>query len=76
MLIYKETILLSVGIYMCKVKNKNTRKLCEICPKLTKKDTRIISIDMNIQLVDVALVSFFDHILLLVLLFVILTFNL
>ena len=59
MAIYKETILLPVGIYLFKVKNENTRKQCEICPKLTQKDTRMMPIDINIQLVDIALVSFF-----------------
>ena len=38
---------------------KSTRKRYEICPKLTKKDTRTMSIDVNSQLVGVALVSFF-----------------
>ena len=36
-LIYCETILFPVGIYLFKVNNKNTRKWCEICPKLTIK---------------------------------------
>ena len=36
MLSYCETILFSVGIYLFKVNNKNTRKQCEISPKLTK----------------------------------------
>ena len=56
MLIYSETVLFSVGMYLS---NKNTRKRSEIGPKLTKKDTRTMSIDMNTQLVDVSLVSFF-----------------
>ena len=76
MLIYEETILLPVGIYLFKVKNKNPTKHCEICPKLTKKDIKTTSIDMNIH--DVALVSClfnFEHILLLVLLFLMLTLN-
>ena len=78
-LIYKETILLPVGIYLLKVKNIDTRNQCKICSKLTKKYTRTTSIDMNIELVDIALVSFFLAliiILLLVLLLVISTFNL
>ena len=33
---YCETILFLVGIYLFKVNNKNTRKQCEISPKLTK----------------------------------------
>ena len=68
---YKEIILLPAGIYLLKVKNENTRKRSKICQELTKKDTRTTSIDMNTQLVDVALVSFlkFEHILLLALLF-------
>ena len=36
MLSYCETILFPVGIYLFKVNNKNTRKQCEISPKLTK----------------------------------------
>ena len=36
MLIYSETILFPVGIYLFKVTNKNSRKRCEISPKLTK----------------------------------------
>ena len=36
MLSYCETILFPVGIYLFKVNNKNTRKRCEISPKLTK----------------------------------------
>ena len=36
MLTYSETILFPVGIYLFKVNNKNTRKQCEISPKLTK----------------------------------------
>ena len=36
MLIYSQTILFSVSIYLFKVNNKNTRKWCEIIPKLTK----------------------------------------
>ena len=34
-LTYSETIIFPVGIYMF---NKNTRKQCEICPKLAKKE--------------------------------------
>ena len=36
MLIYSETILFPVGIYLFEVNNKNARKQFEICPKLTK----------------------------------------
>ena len=36
MLSYYETILFPVGIYLFKVNNKNTRKWCEISPKLKK----------------------------------------
>ena len=36
MLSYFETILFPVGIYLFKFNNKNTRKHCEISPKLTK----------------------------------------
>ena len=36
MLSYRETILFLVSIYLFKVNNKNTRKRCEISPKLTK----------------------------------------
>ena len=36
MLSYYETILFPVAIYLFKVNNKNTRKRCEISPKLTK----------------------------------------
>ena len=36
-LIYIETILLPVGIYLSKVNSKNSRKWIEIYPKLTKK---------------------------------------
>ena len=36
MLSYCETILSPVGVYLFKVNNKNTRKRCEISPKLTK----------------------------------------
>ena len=57
MLTYRETILLPVRIYLFKVKNKIARKWCEICPELMKKDTRTMSIEMNTQLIDVALVS-------------------
>ena len=45
-------------MYLFKAKNKNTRKWCEIHPKLTRKDTRTGSIDMNTKLVDLVLVSF------------------
>ena len=55
---YIETILFPVGIYLFKVNYKITRKRWEKCPKLTKKDNRTTSIDMNTQLIDVALVSF------------------
>ena len=36
MLSYCETILFPVSIYLFKVNNKNTRKWCEISPRLTK----------------------------------------
>ena len=36
MLSYCKTILSPVGIYLFKFNNKNTRKRCEISPKLTK----------------------------------------
>ena len=36
MLSYCETILFPIGIYLFKVNNKNTRRHCEINPKLTK----------------------------------------
>ena len=36
MLSYCETILFPVGIYLFRVNNKNTRKQCEISPKLSK----------------------------------------
>ena len=58
-LTYSETILFSVGICLFKVNNNNTRKQSEICPKLTKKDTRTMSIDTSTQLVDVTQVFFF-----------------
>ena len=74
MLTYGDAILFPVGICLFKVNSKSTIKRCEICPKLTKKvlensvkyvrnsqkkGTRTKSIDMNTQLIDVALVSFF-----------------
>ena len=34
--IYSETISFPVSIYLFKVNNKNTRKWCETCLKLTK----------------------------------------
>ena len=47
-------------VFTCsKLKIKNARKWWEICLKLTKKDTRTTSIDMNKPLVHVVLVSFF-----------------
>ena len=49
LLIYDEIILFPVGIDLFKLNNKNTRKRCEICLKLPKKDTRMITIDMNTQ---------------------------
>ena len=58
-LTYSETILFPVGIYLFQVNKKITRKRWEKCPKLTKKDTRTTLIDINTQLVDIALVSFF-----------------
>ena len=36
MLSYCETILFPVSIYLFKINNKNTRKQCEISPKLPK----------------------------------------
>ena len=36
--LYSETILLLVGIYLFKVNIKNTRKRCELYPKLLEKD--------------------------------------
>ena len=42
--LYSETILLLVGIYQFKVNIKNTRKRCEIYPKLLEKDTRMTSL--------------------------------
>ena len=36
MLSYCQTILFLVSTYLFKVNNKNTRKRCEISPKLTK----------------------------------------
>ena len=36
MLNYCKTILFSVAIYLFKVNDKNTRKWCEVSPKLTK----------------------------------------
>ena len=36
MLGYCETILFPFSIYLLKVNNKNTRKQCEVSPKLTK----------------------------------------
>ena len=60
MLIYSETILFAIVIYLFKLNNKNTRKQSEIHPKLTKKGINTMSMDMNTQLVDVALVSFFN----------------
>ena len=58
MLTYSETFLFRVGISVQKV-NKSTRKRCELCPELTKQDTRMTSIDIDTQLIDVTLVSFF-----------------
>ena len=58
MLTYSEIILFPVDIYLFKVNNKITRKQWEKCPKLTKKDTRTTSIDINTQLIDVALCVF------------------
>ena len=37
MLIYSETILFPVGIYLFTVNYKNTNKQCEICQKLKKR---------------------------------------
>ena len=47
--------LFPIGIYWLKIYNKNTRKRCKLCPKLTKKYTRKISTDMNTQFIDVFL---------------------
>ena len=58
MLTFSETILFPIGIYLFKGSNKITRKWCEKYSKLTKKDTRTMSIVMNTQLIEVALVSF------------------
>ena len=58
MLTYSETILSPVNIYLFKVLVKILENDVK-CPKLTEKDTRMTSIDMNIQLIDVTLVSFF-----------------
>ena len=44
MLSYCETILFPVGIYLFKVNNKNTRKRCEISPKLTKNLPKKVSL--------------------------------
>ena len=58
---------------------EKSRKQCEMCPKLTKKDTRTTSTGMNIQLTDVTLVFFFlnfERILFLALLFICLNFEL
>ena len=46
-----------VGIYLFKVNNENTRKQWN-SSKINRKDTKMVSIDMNTKLVDVALVSF------------------
>ena len=40
MLSYCGTILFPIGIYLFKVNNKNTRKRCEISPKLTKNPAK------------------------------------
>ena len=40
MLTYSETIFIPVGIYQFKVKNNNTRKPCEMCPKLKTPERR------------------------------------
>ena len=37
MLTNSETLLFPVGIYLFKVNNRNTRKQCKVCSKLTKK---------------------------------------
>ena len=59
MLTYSETILFPVGIYLFEVRYKNTRNWCEICPASRKKDTKTMPIDTSMQLVDIAVVSFF-----------------
>ena len=40
MLIYSETMLFPIGIYLFKVNNKNTRKWWEISLKLTKSSPK------------------------------------
>ena len=40
------TLLFPVGIYMFKVNNRNTRKRCETCTKVTKKNTRTTSVTL------------------------------
>ena len=55
MLLYKKIISFPVGIYLFKLNtNKNTRKQCEISPKVTKKDIRTTYNDINAELVDIA----------------------
>ena len=39
-IIYSETILFPIAIYLFKVTNKSTRKQCEISPKLIKNPTK------------------------------------
>ena len=42
-LIYSGTSLFLVSIYLFKFNNKNTRKQCEICPKLTKRYQNVVN---------------------------------
>ena len=61
MLTFSETIFFPVSTYLFRVDNKNTRQQCEIYPKLTKKDTRTTSIDINTQLIaSCSAVSYFN----------------
>ena len=55
---YNKTILFSVGIYLFKINNKNTRKWYELYLKLTKKRHKN-NVSWHEHTVDVALVSFF-----------------
>ena len=51
-----------VGIYLLKVNNKNTRTRCEICSKLTKKDTPCSSVSIvNFEHVNADWVMSFNY---------------
>ena len=68
-MIHQVKVYILVGIYLLKVNNRNTRKRCEICPKLTKKTPERCRRRFGVFIVD------FEHISHLVLVFPLLTLN-